>query len=330
LKRSVALCLALLVQASVGLLQAQTKLPAYTSSLPIGGAGGWDYIAVEPGTHYLYVSHSSQMHVVDPAGKKVVTTITNTPGVHGAAFAPEFGKAFITCGGDQTVQVIDTKTHKLVATLKTTGKKPDAVLFEPSTKRVFVMNNGGDNITVFDASSLKALGTIALSGAPEFAQADGTGRVFVNLEDKNAVAVIDAVSMKVLQQYSLAPHATPTGLAIDTVNHRLFVGCRSKQLVILDSQSGKLIGALPIGTGVDACAYDPGTQRVYASCKDGTVAVIAAESPEKYTLVGTLTTEAGSKTMILDPTTHMLFVPAAGAKGTPGDPKAGFQVLQYQ
>jgi YVTN family beta-propeller protein len=330
LNRSIALCCALLVQASGGLLQAQAKLPVYSSSVAIGGTGGWDYIAVEPGTHYLYVSHATQVHVVDPAGKKVVTTLANTPGAHGTAFAPELGRAFVTCGGDQTVQVFDTKTFKVLATLKATGKKPDAVLYEPSTKRVFVMNNGGDNITAIDAATLKIVGTIALAGAPEFAQADGTGQVFVNLEDKNAVAVIDAASLKVVKEYSLAPHATPTGLAIDAANHRLFVGCRSKRLVVLDTQSGKLITAIPIGTGVDACSFDPGTKRVYASCKDGTVAVIDAESPDNYTLAGTITTEPGSKTMTLDPTTHQLFVPAAGAKGTPGDPKAGFQVLAYQ
>ena len=330
MKRSMAPISALLMLVSGGLLQAQVKLPSLAASIAIGGAGGWDYIAVDPASHYLYVSHSTQMHVVDPAAKKVVTTLASTPGVHGAAFATELGQAFITCGKDDTVQVIDTKTFKLVATLKATGKKPDAVLYEASTKRVFVMNNGGNNITVIDAAGLKVLGTIALSGAPEFAQADGKGQVFVNLEDKDAVAVIDAASMKVMKEWPLAPHATPTGMAIDLVNHRLFIGCRSGQLVILDALSGKVISALPIGAGVDACSFDPSTGRIYASCKEGTVAVIQADSPEKYSLVGTLKTEAGSKTMTLDPSTHAIFVPAAGAAGTPGNPKAGFQVLHFQ
>jgi YVTN family beta-propeller protein len=330
LKRSILHCSALLFLASGGLLHGQAKLPVLSASIAIGGAGGWDYIAVDPASHYLYVSHSSQVHVVDPVGKKVVATLPNTPGVHGAAFAPEFSRAFITCGKDDTVQVIDTKTFKPVKTLKATGKKPDAVLFEPSTKRVFVMNNGGNSITVIDAAALNILGTIALSGAPEFAQADGAGRVFVNLEDKNAVAVIDAASMKVLQEWPLAPHATPTGMAIDAAHQRLFVGCRSGQLAILDTGTGKLVAAPAIGSGVDACAFDPSTGRVYASCKDGTVAVIDGASPEKYSLAGTLKTEAGSKTMTLDPATHQVFIPAAGAPGTPGDPKAGFQILVYQ
>jgi YVTN family beta-propeller protein len=311
------------------LLHGQAKLPTFTSSIAIGGSGGWDYIAVDPQTHYLYVSHSTQMHVVDPAGKKVVTTIPNTPGIHGAAFATEFSRAFITCGKDDTIQVIDTKTFKPVASIKSTGKKPDAVLYEPFSKRVFVMNNGGNNLTVLDAAGLKVLGTIALSGAPEFAQADGTGRVFVNLEDKNAVAVIDAASLKVVKEWSLAPHATPTGMAIDAEHHRLFVGCRSKQLVVLDLQTGAIVASLPIGTGVDACAFDPTTRRVFASCKDGTVTVLKAESADTYTVVGTLNTEPGSKTMTLDASTHRLYVPAAGAAGTPGDPKAGFQLLEF-
>ena len=329
MKRSMALCCAVLLLASGAGLHAQAKLPSLVTAIPIGGTGGWDYIAVDPESHYLYVSHSNQMHVVDPAGKKVVTTLPNTPGVHGAAFAPEFGRAFITCGKDDTVQVVNTKSFKPVATVKSTGKKPDAVLYDAFTKRVFVMNNGGDNITVIDAAALKVLGTIVLSGAPEFAQADGKGQVFVNIEDKNAVAVIDAASMKVLKEWPLAPHATPTGMAIDLVKHRLFIGCRSGQLAILDSVSGELISAQPIGSGVDACSFDPGTGRVYASCKDGTIAVIQADSLGNYSLAGTLKTEAGSKTMTLDPSTRSIFVPAAGATGTPGRPKTGFQILHY-
>jgi YVTN family beta-propeller protein len=323
-------CSALLILISGGLLQAQVKLPSLAAAITVGGSGGWDYIAVDPESHYLYVSHSTQMHVVDPVGRKVITTLANTPGVHGAAFATDFGRAFITCGKDDTVQVIDTKTFKLVATLKATGKKPDAALYDASTKRVFIMNNGGNNLTVIDAASLKVVGTIALSGAPEFAQADGKGQVFVNIEDKGAVAVIDAASMKVLKEWPLAPHATPTGMAIDTVNHRLFIGCRSGHLAILDSLSGRLISAIPIGSGVDACSFDPGTGRAYASCKDGTVAVIDSESPEKYSLAGTLKTEKGSKTMAVDPTTHRIYVPAAGVAGISGNPMAGFQILEYQ
>ncbi len=330
MKRSLALCHAVLVLASGAVIHAEAKLPSLVATIGIGGAGGWDYIAVDPESHYLYISHSSQVHVVDPGGKKVVTTLPNTPGAHGTAFASGLGRAFITCGKDDTVQVIDTRTFKPVTTLKATGKKPDAILYDVFTKRVFVMNNGGNNITIIDAAALKVLGTIALSGAPEFAQADGKGRVFVNIEDKNAVAVIDAVSMKVLTEWPLAPHATPTGIAIDPVHHRLFIGCRSGQLAILDSLSGEIISAQPIGTGVDACSYDPGTGQVFASCKDGSIAIIQADSMGKYSVAGTLKTETGSKTMALDPSTRLIFVPAAGGVGTPGDPKAGFQVLIYR
>jgi DNA-binding beta-propeller fold protein YncE len=270
------------------------------------------------------------MHVVDPESRKVIGTIAPTPGVHGAAFAPELKRAFLTCGGDATIQVVDTTTFKVVGSVNSTGKKPDAILYDPATRSVFVMNNGSDSITVFEAESLKLRGTLALSGAPEFPQTDGKGTLFVNLEDRNAIAVIDMKALKVVKEWSLAPAATPTGLAIDVEHRRLFSGCRSKHLVVADMDFGKTVATLPIGEGVDACAYDPATHRIYASCKDGTVSVIEAKGADEYRLVGSFRTERGSKTLALDPSSHRLYVPAAGNEGTPGDPKAGFQVLEFQ
>lgn len=321
---------AVAIMLAMGLgLQGQSSLPTLQKVLPVGGTGGWDYVAVEPSTHRLWVSHATQMHVVDPASKAILSTLSDTPGVHGVAFVESLNRAFITCGGDTSVRVVDAKTFKQIASIKSTGKKPDAIVYDSKSKLVFVMNNGGDSIMALDPSSLKVVGTIALAGAPEFAQVDGHGRLYVNLEDKAAIAVIDTATLKVVKEWPLSPAATPTGLAIDVEHHRLFSGCRSKHLVVVDTETGQAVSSLPIGEGVDACAYDPELKRVYASCKDGTVAVIESKDAKTYASVGTLRTERGSKTLALDASSHQIYVPAGGAAGTPGDAKAGFQILVF-
>ena len=291
---------------------AGAPLPTLTGSVTLGGAGGWDYVAV------------------DPAAGMAVAEIAGLAGVHGIATVTELNRGFITCGKDDTLAVIDLTTSALLARLKMTGHKPDAVVYDPASKRIFVMNNGGGNLTVVDPATQAVLGTVTLGGAPEFAQPDGQGRLFVNNEELHSVAVVDTRTLKVVATWPLKPHGTPTGMAIDPAHGRLFVGCRSKSLVVLDLATGAIVAALPIGAGVDACAFDPGLGRVYASCKDGTVAVIQADAAGGYALAGTLKTEPGSKTMALDAASHTLYVPAAGGKGTPGDAKGGFQVLAYR
>jgi len=310
-------------------LTASVPLPALSGSVPIGGKGGWDYVAVDPSSHRVFVSHESRMHVVDPAEGKVVAEIPDTAGVHGIAFAPEFNRGFITCGKSGSLVVIDLKTLKTVGQIGKIGKKPDAVTYDPFTKRIFVMNNGGDGLAVVDPESLKVVGNVELGGAPETSQSDLAGKLYVNLEDKNQVKVVDAATLKVLATWSLAPHETPTGMAIDLQNRRLFVGCRSQRLVVLDLATGAILAALPIGAGVDACAYDPATHQIFASCKDGTVTVIQAEPGDGCKVAGTLKTETGSKTMALDPASHRLFIPAAGGPGTPGNANGGFQLLEF-
>ena len=296
-------------------------LPSPSAAVAIGGSGGWDYVAVDPSSHRVYVSHESRMHVVDPATAKVIAEIPELAGVHGIAVAAEFNRGFITCGKTDTLTVIDLKTSKVLAQLKT-GSKPDGVLYDPFTRRVFVSNNDGASLTVVDAATQTVLGQVRLGGAPESAQSDLKGRLYVNLEDRNNLVVVDAQSMKVLATWPLAPHATPTGLAMDVEHNRLFVGCRSKQLVVVDAADGRIVAAVPIGTGVDACSYDPATRRVFASCKDGTIAVIDQETPDRYTLAGNLKTAQGSKTMALDPGSHKIYVPASDARN-------GFQLLAF-
>ena len=324
-KTSCALCLALLTGAAL----AAATLPTLTGSVVIGGKGGWDYVAVDPSSHRVFVSHESRMLVVDPAAGKVVAEIPGTPGVHGIAFAPGPNRGFITCGKSDALVVIDLTSFKTLGRLEKIGKKPDAVTYDPFTRRVFVMNNGGGGLAAVDPESLAVIGTVDLGGAPETPQSDLAGRLYVNLEDRNQVKVVDAATLKVLATWSLAPHETPTGMAIDLRRNRLFVGCRSGRLVVLDLATGGIVAALPIGAGVDACAYDPATGLAYASCKDGTVTVIQAGSGDDYTVAGTLRTEAGSKTLALDPASHRVFVPAAGGPGTPGKAGAGFQLLEF-
>jgi len=310
---------ALALTASLGWAGAPMPVPA--GSVPIGGTGGWDYVSVEPGSHNVYVSHQSRMHVIDPAAGKVIAEIPDIKGVHGIAFAQEFNRGFITCGGDDTLAIIDLKTFNTLSRLKMTGGKPDGVVYDPSTERIFVMNGDGENLTVVDARTQKVLGTVAVGGGPESAQPDLKGRLFVNIEDKNQVRVIDTRSLKVLDTWSLGPHKTPTGMAIDLERGRLFVGCRSGQMVVLDLATGGIVATVPIGAGVDACCFDPASRRVFASCKDGTVSVIDENSADSFSLAGVLKTEPGSKTMTLDPSTHMLFVPASGA--------GGFRLLEF-
>jgi DNA-binding beta-propeller fold protein YncE len=324
LRRSLCVSLAL----AAGFVHAETPLPALSGSLSIGGSGGWDYVAVDPASHLLYVSHETRMHVLDTGAGKVVAEIRGTPGVHGIAFAPEAGRGFITCGKDGSLAVIDLKTSREVGRIKAVATKPDAVAYDPASGRIFVMDNDGNQLVAVDPKTLKIVGKVALAGAPETGQPDGTGRLFVNLEDAGEVQVVDTRALTVLATWSLAPHATPTGMALDRTGGRLFIGCRSGSLVVMDTGKGTILAALPIGAGVDACAYDPALGRAYASCKDGTVAVVEA-GEGRYRSAGTLKTERGSKTLALDPTTGHLFVPAAGGPGTPGDPKAGFQVLEY-
>jgi YVTN family beta-propeller protein len=239
-----------------------------------------------------------------------VGTIPNTPGAHGVAIASEFGRGFITAGKSDSVIIFDLKTLKPLGEVKV-GKKPDAIIYDPGTKHVFAMNGDSDNTTVINAADGKVVATIDLGGGPEFAAADGKGNVYINLEEKAETVHIDSKTLKVLHHWPLAPGATATALAFDPQTRRLFAGCRGGQLmVVLDADSGKVITTAPIGERVDAAAYDPATKLVFQSTGGGTIAVFHQDSADKYTLLESLATNPGSKTMGLDPKTHHLFVPA--------------------
>ncbi len=304
-------------------------------TVPVPGDGGWDYVSVDEAGRRVYVSHSTQVDVLDADSGELKGTVPDTKGVHGIAIAADLGRGFTSNGGSDNVTIFDLKTLKSIGDPVKTGKGPDAIMFDPSTKRVFAMCGRGKSATVIDAAEGKEVGSIDLGGQPEFAVADGEGHVFVNLEDKAELLKLDAKALKVLERWSLDPGKTPTGLAMDAKTKRLFVGCRSKQLIVVSAESGKVVAQQPIGDRVDACAFDPETALVFCSCGDGTISVFHEDEADKYTPVQTIKTKAGSKTMALDRKTHKLFVPSADYKAAAGGgrpamvPKT-FAVLIYE
>jgi DNA-binding beta-propeller fold protein YncE len=280
--------------------------------IPIGGEGGWDYCSVDSAGQRLYVSHGTEVVVIDLARDQVVGVITNTPGVHGLAPAPELGRGFVSCGRENKAAIVDLKTLQILSKVDT-GQNPDGMLYEPGQQEAYMFNGRGQSATVIDAKAGKEVATIPLGGKPEFAQADPkAGRVFNNIEDKNEVAVIDTKTHTVVTNWPIAPNEEASGMAIDLKNHRLFLGCGgSKTMVMMDSTSGKVITSVPIGQGVDANAFDPGTGFAFASCGDGTTTIAHEDTPDKLTVVQTLETQKGSRTMTIDPKTHKIYLAAA-------------------
>jgi YVTN family beta-propeller protein len=310
MKRKFAMFAVLLSLVAITVFSAPSSGYHIIKKVTIPGAPGWDYVTVDEAARRVYVSHATQVEVLDADTFELVGTIPDTPGVHGIAIASEFGRGFITAGKSDAVVIFDLKTLKSLGEVKV-GKKPDAIIYDPATKHVYAMNGDSDSTTVINAADGKVVGTIDLGGGPEFAVADGKGSVFINLEDKGETVHIDSNALKVLHHWSLAPGKTATALAFDPQTRRLFAGCRGGQLmVVLDADSGKIITTAPIGERVDAGAYDPATKLVFMSTGGGTIAVFHQDSPDKYTLLENIMTNPGSKTMALDPKTHNLFVPA--------------------
>ena len=289
-------------------------------TIPVGGPGGWDYLTVDEPGRRVFVSHETQVEVIDLVSNSVSAKIPDTPGVHGIALAHEEGRGFVSNGRASTVTIFDLKTLAVISQVPT-GKKPDAIVYDPATHRVFAMNGGGDSSTVIDAASGKVIGTIELGGGPEFATADGSGNVFVNLEDQNLALRIDAQNLTVKNRWPLAPCERPSSMAIDRANNRLFIGCRSKVMAVVNADDGNVIVILPIGDHVDASAFDPDTGLIFNSTGEGTIDVFHEDSPDKYTAVQRIPTHAGSKTMALDAKMHQLLVPS-NASGT-------FQILLF-
>jgi YVTN family beta-propeller protein len=283
----------------------------FAGEIPIGGEGGWDILTIDPAASRLYLSHATKVVVVDLNKNAAVGEIADTPGVHAFVPVPEVGRGFSSNGKGSKSSVVDLTTLKTVSKVDT-GQSPDAIVYEPRRGEVYVFNHKGNSATVIDAKQAKVVATISLGGSPEFAAVDEkAGRIYCNIEDKSEVAVIDASKHEVIADWSLAPGEGPSGIALDSAHHRLFSGCHNKMMVMLDTESGKVVGSVPIGAGVDGCASDDSTQLAFASCGDGTMTIAKEETPQKLTIVQTLKTERGARTMALDTKTHRIYLPSA-------------------
>ncbi len=277
----------------------------------LGGEGGWDYLITDADARRTYISRGTHVVVIDADTGKNVGDIADTPGVHGIALAPELGRGFTSNGREGTVSIFDIKTLATSSKVKV-GENPDAILYDPATKRVFTFNGRSQDSTAIDAATGKVLGTIKLDGKPEFAATDAKGGIWVNIEDKSELVAIDPNKLEVKAKWPLAPCTEPSGLAIDRKNRRLFAGCDNKMMAVVDADSGKVLATPPIGDGVDATAFDPETGLAFASCGgDGVLTVVKEDSPDKFSVAENVPTQKGARTMALDTKTHKVFVVTA-------------------
>ena len=278
----------------------------------LGGSGWWDYMTIDAPRQHLFISRATHVLVVNTDTGKVIATIPHTPGVHGIALAPSLNRGFISDGGANQVTVFNLKTLKTIRTVKVTGKGPDCIIYDPYTQRVFTFNGRTDNSTAIDARTLKVVGTVALKGRPEYATSDGKGHIYNNLEDKSLIDVINPRTLQVVKQYNLAPCQHPSGMAIDATHERLFSGCHSGVMAIVNARSGKVISTIPIGPGVDANRYDPATHLAFSSNGgNGTLTVVREITPNRFVLLGNVKTERGARTMAVDAKTHNVFLVTA-------------------
>ena len=271
--------------------------------IPIAGDGSQDYLAIDQSSRRLYVSHGTEVDV------------TGRNGVHGIAVAPSLGRGFITSGNTSTVKMFDLKTLASLADIPA-GNGPDGVLYEPVTRRVFAFNHRGGTLTVIDAAAGKVIDNIELGGQPEFPVTDGSGIVWDIIEDKSQLVKIDAKSLHILERWPLAPGEAPSGLAADWKNRRLFVGCNSKVMVVMDADSGKIVANLPIGVHVDATAFDPATKLIF-NANRGSVTIDRQDSADRYSTVGTLKTWPHANTLALDEKTGKIYLAASIYKDEP-------------
>jgi DNA-binding beta-propeller fold protein YncE len=300
--------------------ESATQSSPKVHKIAVGGDGGWDYLTVDPDARRLYVSRANRVVVLDLDKETVVGELADTPGVHGIAVVPELGKGFTSNGSDSSVTVFDLKTLKTTGKIKASGV-PDAILYDPASKRVITFNHGTNDGTSIDPAAEKVAGTIAFGGEPEAAVADGKGHIFVNIRSSSEVAEFDALSLKILNRWPLAPGQRPNGLAIDAKNRRLFSGCNgNSKMVVMDADKGTVIATVDIGRGSDGCGFDPAKGLAYsANGGDGTVTVIGESEPGKFKVVSTIPTQATARTMALDPKTHRLYLSAATPMPAPAD-----------
>ncbi len=287
-----------------------------------GNAGFFDYLNVDPATNRVYVTRSTHVVVVDGGTGKVVGDIPNTPGVHGVAFAPKHRRGFITASGDSTVTMFDMKSLKVLKRIETHTPGLDGIAYDDATDRIFTMDHSRDpgSSVAIDASTGTVVGKVMLDGAPEGAAADGMGRLFINIEDKSEIQVVDTKALKVVDTWSLAPGEGPSGLALDRDTHRLFSACHSGQTIVMDATSGKVVAQIPIGPGPDAIGWDPSQKLIYTpgggsfrrgggaeAAAGGTITIAHEDSPDKYTILATVNTMRGARTIAVDPERHVAY-----------------------
>jgi len=301
-----------------------------------GGAGRWDYMEEDPAAGRLYIARENRVQVLDTRTGALAGEVPGLNQAHGIALVPTLHRGFATSGSDGKVIAFDLATLQPAAAPITAGTKPDAIVYDPKSNRVFAMNGESHDVTVIDPAAAKAIGEIALPGAPEFAAVDGAGQLFVNIEDKSLVVAIDTAAMKVTQTWPLAPGENPSGLSIDAAGHHLFAGCRNQMLIVLDDATGQVQATLPIGAHVDATRFDSGTGFAFSSNGDGTLTVAAADATGAFKVIDTIPTKFGARTMEVDPNTHAVYLctadfgpPDANSNGRPVPVPGTFVVLRY-
>jgi YVTN family beta-propeller protein len=333
MKKNIAL-IAMLLCLSTGITaQAQTGIHLL-HTFKIGGTGGWDYLLADHATNRLYVSHATQVNILNEKTGDSVGVIPNTAGVHGIALVPSLKKGYTSNGKANECTVFNSATNVVLHKVKV-GENPDAIFYDDFSNKLFVFNGRSADASVIDPKTDKVIATIALGGKPETGVSDGKGLIYVNIEDKNEVVRLDAKTFKVTGHFKLQGGVEPTGLAIDRLNSRLFVGCANKVLQVLDAKTGKLISSLPIGDGCDGVVFDPELKLVYSANGEGTITVIKAINANKFVVAATIKTAKGARTIALDNITHHVFLPtsdfktgAAAGKRQPPVPGT-FRVLEF-
>ena len=284
---------------------------------PVPGVGGFDYVMLDNSTRRLYVSHATQVDVVDADTGKVVGTIPDTPGVHGVAIASAFKHGFTSNGRENKVSMFDPATLQLIKKIDV-GKGPDGIYYDERTKRVFTNNHGTHDISAIDAATGDVVGTVKVEGDGEQAVIGADGLIYVNSEEAGEVVVFDPKSLEVKKRFPIGVAKVPTGLAYDAKTKRLFIGCRNEpKMVVMDAETGKVINSFPIGAGVDYAAFDPSTRLIFFSCGDGTLSIFHEKSADEYEDAGAVKTQRSAKTMAFDPKTKKIFLPAAEYTETP-------------
>lgn len=311
--------------AFAGIAVSQPPVPGYhiTDTLLLGGDGGWDYLTVDTASERVYISRGARVQVVDLSKNSIIAEIPKTPGVHGIALVTRLGKGYISNGRDSSVTVFDLATLKTLRTIRLDARNPDAIIFDAYSNCVFTFNGGSSNASAINVDLDSVVGTVPLSGKPEFAVSSGDGRIWVNIEDKSLITEFDSRNLNVLRSIPLAPGEEPSGLAIDRKNHRLFSGCSNKLVVVVDPDSGIVVTTIPIGRGVDAAVFDRADQLLFSSNGEGTLTVAHEDDPDHYTVLENARTRRGARTMAYDPRTRKVYTVTGRYGESPPPPPGG-------